>query len=179
MKTEIYWCGYDVSSVRYLNSKLSLFYTVLPFSFLRWQICVNVYSCTVEVVTGKWEVLAAESRAFGNYQCWELCGKFFGSWLWACCFCLQHWRSKQHSFNLQFNQNAQIVHMIFLLFWLSTNPRKLYCMGSHTINIFLIISIRIKDNFSVLLSGVVAKSEHWPVDLPNIPARNNTGKYFC
>lgn len=44
--------SYDMSFVRYLDSQLSLFYTVLPFSFLMWQICVNVYGCAVEVVTG-------------------------------------------------------------------------------------------------------------------------------
>lgn len=53
-------CSSDTSSVRYLGSKQSLFCTVFPFLFLMWQICVNVYSCTIEVVTGKWEVLAAE-----------------------------------------------------------------------------------------------------------------------
>lgn len=54
------YCSSDTSSVRYLDSKQSLFCTVFPFLFLIWQICVNVYSCTIEVVTGKWEVLAAE-----------------------------------------------------------------------------------------------------------------------
>lgn len=44
--------SYDMSFVRYLDSQLSLFYTVLPFSFLMWQICVNVYGCAEEVVTG-------------------------------------------------------------------------------------------------------------------------------